>query len=134
MEIAALDELDARRYRAVVAGPAALLIAKLHNIAERAHEPSRINDKDAHDVYRLLVTTETSQLANRIRELMGEPISRGATNTAVEHWGALFAAGPGALGSEMAGRAEGEIGDPENVSLSVSLLASDVVEEVHAEH
>ena len=42
-----------------VAGPAALLVAKLHKIGERVGSPDRLNDKDAHDAYRLLVATDT---------------------------------------------------------------------------
>jgi hypothetical protein len=41
--------------------------------------------------------------------------------------GSLFASGPEALGSSMAGRAEEEVGDPYSVSLSVSILASDII-------
>ena len=36
-----------------VAGSAALLVAKLHKLGERVDTPDRLNDKDAHDVYRL---------------------------------------------------------------------------------
>ena len=41
----------------------------------------------------------------------------------------LFAVGPEALGSMMAGRAEEGINDPANASLSVSILASDILRE-----
>ncbi|GAA0952322.1 hypothetical protein [Nonomuraea longicatena] len=41
---------------------------------------------------------------------------------------ALFAAGPDALGSMMAGRAEEGIGEPETVALATSLLAADLVQ------
>ena len=39
----------------------------------------------------------------------------------------LFASGPEAPGSTMAGRAERGIGDPEQVSLAVSILAADLM-------
>jgi len=39
----------------------------------------------------------------------------------------MFAAGPEALGSAMAGRAEEGVGEPEKVSASVALLAADLL-------
>ena len=56
-----VDALDGSGRSAIinVAGPAALLVAKLHKIGERVGSPDRLNDKDAHDAYRLLVATDT---------------------------------------------------------------------------
>ncbi|MDN5856283.1 MAG: hypothetical protein L0K86_26260 [Actinomycetia bacterium] len=54
---------DGRAYTANVAGPAALLVAKLHKLGERQATPGRLIDKDAHDLYRLLVATPTENLA-----------------------------------------------------------------------
>lgn len=127
IEIGSLDGADLRRYGALVAGPAALLVAKLHKIAERVDIPHRLLDKDAHDIYRLLIAIETSQFTTSLRALLDESISRAETAEALGHLKILFADGPEAMGSQMAGRAEEEIGDPENVSLSVSLLASDIL-------
>ncbi|WOH18099.1 hypothetical protein IRJ34_17350 [Paenarthrobacter sp. GOM3] len=127
MEIRALDEADNRRYSALVAGPTALLIAKLHKIAERVENPNRLNDKDAHDIYRLLVATETSVITASLGALLDNSISQMATVEALGYLRTLFAESPEVLGSLMAGRAEEGIGDPANVSLSVSLLAADVI-------
>lgn len=129
MDIGALDEGDHRSYRAVVAGPAALLVAKTHKIAERQDDPRRLNDKDAHDIYRLLVACDTGRVATTLRMLSTDPLSRSVTLQAIDQLGLLFATGPGALGSMMAGRAEEGIGDPATVSLSVSILASDLLSE-----
>src|SRR5258708_264101 len=49
--ITALDPTDARSFQVQVAGPAALLIAKLYKIWERRNTPSRLDAKDASDVY-----------------------------------------------------------------------------------
>ncbi len=130
MVIRALDDTDKRAFEARVAGPAALLIAKVHKISERVDSPHRLNDKDAHDVYRLLVATESSDVAGTIRELLENPISQSATANGIVMLRALFADGAEALGSVMAGRAEEGIGDPESVSVSVSLLAADVLGEL----
>ncbi|MFD1544775.1 hypothetical protein [Nonomuraea guangzhouensis] len=128
MDVTALDPADARVYRVRVAGPAALLVAKLHKIAERVSVPHRLNDKDAHDMYRVLIDADTAELATTFRLLVRDPISRDVTEQAVEHLATLFAAGPDALGSTMAGRAEEGIGEPETVSLATSLLAADLVQ------
>src|SRR3712207_6315573 len=54
VRVASLSPDNNRSVRAKVAGPAALLVAKLHKIAERRGTPNRLIDKDAHDIYRLL--------------------------------------------------------------------------------
>ena len=56
MSVESLDD-DGRSAVINVAGPAALLVAKLHKLGERVDTPDRLNDKDAHDIYRLLVAT-----------------------------------------------------------------------------
>jgi hypothetical protein len=126
MEVAALDPADARRLPVRVAGTAALLVAKLHKIGER--ETHRLNDKDAHDVYRLLVAAETDELATSFATLLSEAVSAEITSAALSHLASLFAAGPEALGSTMAGRAEEGVGEPETVSQAVAFLAADVVD------
>lgn len=129
MEVAALDPADNRRYTVKVAGPAALLIAKLHKIAERVDDPNsdRLQDKDAHDVYRLLTAYETDGLAARIKQLLAEEICESETRDALDHLETLFSAGPDATGSTMAGRAEEGIGEPLTVAASTATLAADLL-------
>ncbi|WP_433227850.1 hypothetical protein [Actinomadura formosensis] len=115
-----------------VAGVAALLVAKLHKISERVDKPRRLNDKDAHDIYRVMIDSETEELAERFLPLLGDPISSGPTKEALQHLYDLFAVGPSATGSAMAGRAEEGIGEPETVALAVSLLAADVLAAIEA--
>jgi hypothetical protein len=128
MPISALDPADDRTFNARVAGPAALLIAKIHKIHERRDQPDRLNDKDAHDVYRLLVaTTDMAALAASFDRLLSNPVSKVVTQRAIEWLPTLFADGPEALGSTMAGRAEEGIGEPDVVSAAVAALAADVL-------
>lgn len=123
-----VDSLDGDGRSAVinVAGPAALLVAKLHKLGERVDDPDRLNDKDAHDIYRLLVATETRDLAETVLRLRVDELSQAATAQAFTYLAQLFAA-PHALGSRMAGRAEEGVGQPETVSASVSFLAQDLL-------
>jgi hypothetical protein len=54
--LTALDPSDHRAFDIRLAGPSALLVAKLHKLADRSREPEarRLKDKDALDVLRLL--------------------------------------------------------------------------------
>ena len=130
MTIAALDPADRRSYEAQVAGPAALLVAKLHKIGERERTPTRLVNKDAHDLYRILRAVSTDDLVAVFERLLHNDGSRQATEEALVFLERLFSAGPDALGSVMAGQAEEGIGDPNVVSASASYLAADVVEAV----
>ena len=123
-----VDSLDGDGRSAVinVAGSAALLVAKLHKLGERVDTPDRLNDKDAHDIYRLLVATETPDLAETIQRLHADEISQVATTQALGYLEQLFASAD-ALGATMAGRAEEGVGQPDTVSASVSFLAQDLL-------
>ena len=130
MIIGALDSSDTRAFEANVAGPVALLIAKLHKIGERRDTPGRLADKDAHDLYRLLLAVPTQPLAERMAGLLRDDFAGPAADQAMRLLIALFANSPTAQGSMMAGRAEEGIGDPVMVSAAVSALANDLVEAV----
>ncbi|MEU6715878.1 hypothetical protein ABZ897_30800 [Nonomuraea sp. NPDC046802] len=128
LDVTALDPDDDRTYRVRVAGSAALLVAKLHKIAERVLVPHRLNDKDAHDAYRILIDADTVELAAAFSVLRGDPVSGEITDQAIEYLDTLFAAGSNALGARMAGRAEEGIGEPETVALATSILAADLMQ------
>lgn len=130
MRVASLDPSDPRSVTAKVAGPSALLVAKLHKIAERVNKPDRLNDKDAHDSYRILRAVGTAELAVSINNLLADGLTREVTRKALDHLDELFASSSDALGSVMAGRAEEGVGEPEQVSVAVSLLAEDLLEAV----
>jgi hypothetical protein len=130
MEISSLTPVDARVFETYVAGPAALLVSKLHKLAEREEQADRLSDKDAHDVYRLLVAVPTPELSETFSWLESDPLAGAVTRVALEALERLFSAGPKALGSRMAGRAEAGIGDPDVVSASVAALASDLLDAV----
>ncbi len=126
MTIAALGRDDDRAYIANVASPAALLVAKLHKLAERREKTKRLIDKDAHDVYRLLVAIPTQRLAEPLALLRAHDVAGAVTGQAIGFLGELFAAGADALGSAMAGRAETLVGDPDLVAAASAALAGDL--------
>jgi hypothetical protein len=127
MMISALDPHDTRAIEMNVAGPAALLVAKLHKLGERQSAPRRLLDKDAHDAYRLLVATESAPMAATLRQLRENELCDRVTNQALMYLDQLFAAGPEALGATMAGRAEELVGDPATVSASAAVLAAELL-------
>jgi len=128
VEIASLAVGDNRRYRAKVAGPASLLVAKLHKLGERRdHAPDRLNDKDAHDVYRLFMAIDTAVLVDSLRTLRADDLAGDVTVQALRYLQELFADGPDAIGSAMAGRAEEGVGEPETVAASVAVLAEELL-------
>ncbi|KGN32993.1 hypothetical protein N802_16605 [Knoellia sinensis KCTC 19936] len=129
MPITALDRAaDDREFEVSVAGPAALLVAKLHKIHDRIDNPSRSDNKDAHDIYRLLRAIETDLFLEPLSRLLDEDISAAVTGEALAHLRELFARGASARGSVMAGAAEELVGDPATVSESVALLAQDLLD------
>ena len=130
MDVSALDPADRRTVAVKVAGPAALVVAKLHKIAERAGAPHRLDDKDAHDLYRVLLAIDTGELAAAMSVLLADERSVEVTREAMTNLQELFAAGPSALGAVMVGRAEGGFGDPEVASQAASLLAADLLRRI----
>jgi hypothetical protein len=128
MAVPSLAADDERAYTVNVASPAALLVAKLHKLGDRQQSPGRLYDKDAHDIYRLLIAAPTNDLALALRRLSADELAGAATETALVLLANLFAKGSSVPGSQMAGRAEEGIGDPEVVSASAATLASDLLE------
>lgn len=126
--ISALDPADTRSFVVAVAGPMALLISKLHKVAERVaeREQRRLDDKDALDILRLLQATDTSRLAATTTRLLEVDVARDATREALEvlkeHFTDARAAGP-----QMAARAVGALLSAEEVSASCAALASDLL-------
>lgn len=108
--VVALDPTDGRAREIWIAGPAALIVAKLHKIGERVEAQDRVRDKDALDLYRLLQAVSTDQLADGIRRIRAHPLSRDVTAKALVTLRTLFTQRD-AEGIEMTVRAAG---DPEN--------------------
>jgi hypothetical protein len=126
MEIASLDESDPRTIAARVAGPAGLLIARLHKIADRHGSFGRQDDQDALDIYRLLRAVPTDDLANRTRRLLDTEIASRVTGDALGILETMFGS-PRSPGSMMAARAVELVDDPALVAASVSALAADLL-------
>jgi hypothetical protein len=126
MTVGSLDERDPRTFDVRVAGPGALLVAKLHKIADRSTDDRRRNDKDALDILRLLRGVTTLALAASVRGLLADERSSEVTAEAIEHLGRLFGSST-AEGSQMAARAAELLEDPAEIAASCAALAGDLL-------
>lgn len=126
MTIASLDPADDRAIAMFVAGPAALLVAKVHKIAERTGTGDRVSDKDALDVLRLLRATDTATLADGLVQLSAHDLSAAVTTEAVTQLALLFGTSE-AKGIAMAVRAARPNAEAEVISASIVALVSDLL-------
>lgn len=108
-----------------VAGPGALLIAKIHKIAERVDHHDRVRDKDALDVLRLLRAIETDDLAAPVRTLRADELAGPVTREALELLPRLFGSET-SDGVLMAVRAAGGSEDPATSAASLVALMNDL--------
>lgn len=101
IEVGALDDADPRRFTVRVAGPAALVVAKVHKLRDRlaGGKIDRIADKDAADVYRLMLSVPVSEFLLRLRPLLDDmtaaPVCRDAVDMLAQLFGARGARGVG---------------------------------------
>ncbi len=78
MVVGGLAVGDSRSLTVNVAGSAALLVAKLHKIGDRVADtsrPDRQTDKDAADLYRLILVTPVAVMSERLDGLRGHPVA-----------------------------------------------------------
>ena len=109
-----------------MAGPSALVVAKVHKLNDRAGEAERSSDKDALDVLRLLQVIPTAELVRRMERLLGDPRSRSITERALARLPEFFGR-PRAPGCTMAGRAVEPLEDPDVVVASAAALCGDLM-------
>lgn len=132
--IGALDASDRRSFTVAVAGPTALLVSKVHKIRERIAErkQSRLDDKDALDILRLLQAVPTQHLAQAFRQLLDSPVAFEVTKEALTALRDLFlrARDPGA---RMAVRAAGPLAVPEQIAESCVALTKDLLDLMSSE-
>jgi hypothetical protein len=125
MSVAALDVADTRVVETRVAGPAALLVAKVHKINDR-YGTGRESDKDALDIFRLLRGTETDDLSARYRKLLADARSADAAKAGLALLSQQFCE-RGAIGIQMASRSVGALVDPAETAASCKILAQDLL-------
>ena len=126
-DLASLEPaVDPRVVRAKVAGPGALLVAKMFKIHERRGS-ARSNDKDALDVLRILQGVSTKDLARRLTSILGDARSATTGARALELFAELFG-NRGGAGAAMAARAAQPVMDAAQVRATCEALADELLE------
>ena len=126
MQLGSLADDDPRMLEVQVAGPAALLVAKLIKINDRGGT-HRHSDKDALDIARLLRGVETDDLSKRMKKVQRDPRSAEVAGQAIDLLRTTFGHRAGA-GIVMAIRATGGFIDADELAVSCSFLAGDLLE------
>lgn len=126
MTLSALETGDSRSFELRVAGPAALLVAKVHKIQDR-NGSDRQSDKDALDVLRLLRGSETEELARRYRRLLADARSADAARVGRGLLEQQFA-DRRRIGIEMAVRSAGALADADEIAASCEALVADLLD------
>ena len=124
--IGSLDPADAREFDVRVAGPAALLVAKVHKISERIENERRRKDKDALDVLRILRAIGTAELRDGLRRLQEAEVSARVADAAIKAIAELFLT-MRSPGSQMAARSVVPFEDPDLIAQSCAALVSDLL-------
>jgi hypothetical protein len=127
IRVTALDPDDKRAFDVAVAGVPALLVAKLHKIAERKNDQDRLQDKDALDVLRLLRHADTAHLAGPLTRLAADNVASEVTKAAREFLSDLFADRE-AIGSQMAARSSAGLEDEFAIAMSCEVLARQLLD------
>lgn len=126
VSLASLDDADLRSIAVMVAGPAALLVAKLHKIYERRESRDRLADKDALDAFRILRAVPTETLASGVIRLRADDRSGEVTREGIGHLRTLFGT-PDAMGCRMAGRAVVPLENPAEIAAACAALTADLL-------
>ena len=121
-----LSDDDNRTFDVEVAGVAALIVAKLHKIAERETMPDRWAPKDGLDVLRILRSVDLSQVAMTLTSLEKDPICGAVTIEACVHLKHLFGSRRG-HGSALAVQASAGLEDAATLAGSCEALAQDLL-------
>jgi hypothetical protein len=122
----ALDPEDDRSAEVYLAGPAALIVAKVYKMHERLAANRPLESKDAFDIYRLLVATSTAELVSSMRMLLADDRSMKVTAEALGYLNELFGAAT-ATGAALAGSCIELFGDGPTTTAASSALASDLL-------
>ena len=124
--IAALETADSRQCEIAVAGPAALVVAKLFKIWERKDIAHREDAKDALDLFRLLRAISTTELVERFTVLFQTPSAQEETTQSYLYLAELFR-DERAYGAQLLAQAVGKLASRDEILVSSVSLAQDLL-------
>ncbi len=129
VRVSSLRRDDDRQFDIRVAGPSALVVAKLHKLWERRNDRRRLENKDAADVFRLLQAIDLERFASGFRALREDAVSAASAVRAIGFLEDLFGRA-GGLGIGMLREAVTGLDDPDIAAASCLQLARDVMEAI----
>jgi len=125
--VTALEDTDPRAFEVAVAGPGALLVAKLHKIWERIDAPRGQENKDALDVLRLMRGVPMERIASILDVLLTDALAADVTREAIGFLKELFST-PTGRGSRMAADAAAGLVVEDTIVRSCAALASELLD------
>ena len=126
LDISSFVGSDLRAFQIPVAGPAAMIMAKTFKIQDRLGS-TRLSDKDALDVYRLLRGVPTDDLAARYRLILEDTIAGANGRASLGLLKGLFG-DRRAQGVAMTLQASENLLDPEETATALVFLAQDLLD------
>lgn len=126
--IGSLEVADRRQFALRVAGPAALLVAKLHKLGDRVRDerrPDRVEPKDAYEAYRLMQLPKAAVVA-RWKKCLEDDNARDVSVEAVQLLRELFGSAD-APGPKLAADYAGHIEDADLTRASAAAIATELV-------
>ena len=131
MMVSSLDESDDRRMKLAVAGPAGLIVAKTHKLADRhAEDRGRLKDKDALDIFRILRAIALEDCAQRFSLLLSHNLAGDTARSALAEFATLFGE-PSSAGVDMVVRATQILMPEDETRAACSLLAGQLLATVN---
>lgn len=127
MAVAALGAEDEREYTIKVAGPSALLVAKLHKVGERLAEGKRTRPRDSHDVYRLMRAFELDVFVSGFARMAASEVSAEVAEEALGYLDALFNGVDHPGTQQVLETVAGLVEDPDFIVQQTAVLASQVL-------
>jgi hypothetical protein len=124
--LTALDDTDTRRIDVAIAGLSALLVAKLHKLAERELAPARQSPKDGLDVLRILQGGDLDTLGATLAVLEQHAIAGVVTSEARSHLRRLFGSSSG-HGATMAVRATVGVEEADTIAAACVALTNELL-------
>jgi len=124
--IAALDPADTRTVEVAIAGLAALMVAKLHKLAEREDTPARWSPKDGLDVLRILQGADLPQVGATLAALEAHTVAGAVTSESRTLLRRLFGT-RSAHGAAMAVQASVGIEEPATIAGACAALTAELL-------
>lgn len=133
-EVGSLDPQDSRSISMRVAGPSTLVVAKAFKICERLEERKRekrdrTKAKDAHDLYRLLQSVNPEAVVAGFQRQLTDERTRPTALKALEYLDRYGIEVTLPI-PELAGAAEGILGNPDRTAQQTAFLIGELLDEV----